>query len=258
LVEGAGTLIEFKDAAGKLLARLILGKKVLKKDPLNPLPSAKDGVPAGRYVRVEGAGDSVIVVSDPLERAVADPGRWLVKDFIKLDRIRTLAVGPAGGASNWKIARSEEWGQWRFAAGGGELHPSAAVMAVNKLGQLSFNDVAVDSKAEGAGKPIVAVAETFDNLVYTLKLAKRTKGDDYLVTFTLTGEPSKTRVPEKGEKPQDKERNDKAFSESLKRLEGRIAVEKALSQWAYIVAQGELEPLLRGRNEMILRREARP
>jgi hypothetical protein len=257
-VEGAGTLIEFKDAAGKLLARLILGKKVLKKDPLNPLPSAKDGVPAGRYVRVDGAGDSVIVVSDPLERAVADPGRWLVKDFIKLDRIRTLAVGPAGGASNWKIARSEEWGQWRFAAGGGELHPSAAVMAVNKLGQLSFNDVAVDSKAEGAGKPIVAVAETFDNLVYTLKLAKRTKGDDYLVTFTLTGEPSKTRVPEKGEKPQDKERNDKAFSESLKRLEGRIAVEKALSQWAYIVAQGELEPLLRGRNEMILRREARP
>ncbi|HET9404403.1 MAG TPA: DUF4340 domain-containing protein [Burkholderiales bacterium] len=256
--EGAGTLIEFKDAAGKPLARLTLGKKVLKKDPLNPLPSAKDGVPAGRYVRVDGAGDTVIVVSDPLEKAVAEPGRWLTKDFIKLDRIRTLAVGPQGGALRWKIARSEEWGQWKFATGGGELHPSAAVMAVNKLGQLSFNDVSVDPAAEATGKPLVAVAETFDNLVYTLKLAKRTKGDDYLVTFTLTGEPPRTRVPEKGEKPQDKERNDKAFAESLKRLEGRIAIEKALSQWAYVVAGSELEPLLRGRNEMIARREPRP
>src|SRR5688572_24504475 len=62
--EGTGTLIEFKDSAGKPLTRLVLGKKVLKKDPLNPLPAAKDGVPAGRYDRVAGGKDTVIVVSD--------------------------------------------------------------------------------------------------------------------------------------------------------------------------------------------------
>lgn len=248
--EGAGTLIEFKDAAGKSLARLVLGKKVLKKDPMNPLPAAKDGVPAGRYVRVDGAGDTVIVVSDPLEKAVADPGRWLTKEFIKLDRVKTLAVGPEGGAPNWKIARDEEWGQWKFAAGGGRLHPTAAVMAVNKLGQIGFSDVSVDPRAEAIDKPLVAVAETFDNLVYTLKLAKRTKSDDYVVTFTLTGEPPKVRVPEKGEKPQDKERNDKSFAENLQRLQARIALEKTLSQWAYVVSKSELEPLLRSRAEM--------
>ena len=96
-----------------------------------------------------------------------------------MDRIRTLAVGPEGGAPNWKITRNEEWGQWKFAAGGERLHPSAAVMAVNKLGQLSFNDVAADPEAEAADKPVVVVAETFDNLVYTLKLTKTAKGDDY-------------------------------------------------------------------------------
>lgn len=256
--EGTGTLVEFKDAAGKPLARLVLGRKVLKKDPMNPLPAAKDGVPAGRYVRVDGAGDTVIVVSDPLEKAVASPGRWLTKEFIKLDRIRTLAVGPEGGAPRWKIARNEEWGQWRFAAGGGELHPSAAVTAVNKLGQLSFRDVVIDPKSVATDKPLVAVAETFDNLVYTLKLAKQAKGDDFLVTFTLTGEPPKTRVPEKGEKPQDKERNDKAFAESLMRLEGRVAVEKVLSQWAYAVDQAELEPLLRARSDMVIQRQEGP
>ena len=251
-MEGAGTLIEFKDVAGKPLARLVLGKKVLKKDPMNPLPAAKDGVPAGRYVRVDGAGDTVIVVSDPLEKAVADPGRWLNKDFFKADRIKTLAVGPDGGAARWKIARNEEWGQWKFAAGGADLHPSAAVMAVNKLGTLTFSDVAPDPKAEAVDKPLVTVMETFDKLVYTVKLAKKTKGDDYLVSFTVTGEPPKSRVPEKGEKPQDKERRDKEFAESLKRLEQRIAAEKALGKWTYVVPKGELEPLLRSREDMTI------
>ncbi len=251
-VEGAGTAIEFKDAAGKPLARLVLGKKVLKKDPMNPLPSAKDGVPAGRYVRVDGAKDAVVVVSDPLEKAAADPGRWLTKDFIKVDRIKTLAVGPEGGAPNWKIARDEEWGQWKFATGGERLHPSAAVMAVNKLGQLSFNDVAADPGAEAADKPVVMVAETFDNLVYTLRFKKTAKGDDYFLTFKVTGEPPATRAVEKGEKPQDKERRDKEFAEARKRLENRIAFENVLGKWTYVIAKGELEPLLRSRSDMTI------
>ena len=248
--EGAGTAIEFRDAAGKPLARLVLGKKVLKKDPMNPLPAAKDGMPAGRYVRVDGAKDTIVVVSDPLNSAEAGPGRWLNKDFFKADRIKTLAVGPEGGAPRWKIARNEEWGQWKFAGGGGDLHPSAAVMAVNKLGSLAFNDVAADPKSEAADKPLVAVMETFDNLVYTVKLAKRSKSDDTLVSFTLAGEPPKTRVPEKGEKGEQKERRDKEFAESLKRLQDRVAAEKALSKWTYVIARGELEPLLRSRSDM--------
>jgi len=256
--EGAGTSVEFRDAAGKPLARLVLGKTVLKKDAMNPLPSAKDGVPAGRYVRVAGAKDTVVVVSDPLGKAEANPGRWLNKDFFKADRIKTLAVGPEGGAPRWKIARNEEWGQWKFAAGGGDLHPSAAVTAVNKLGTLTFSDVAPDPKAEAVDKPLVAVMETFDNLVYTVKLAKKAKDDDFLVSFTVTGEPPKTRVPEKGEKPQDKERRDKEFAESLKRLQERIAAEKALGRWTFVVPKGELEPLLRSRDDMIIKRQEGP
>lgn len=249
--KGAGTLIEFRDAAGKPLTRLVLGKKVLKKDPLNPLPAAKDGVPAGRYARVADAKDTVVVVSDPLNSAEASPGRWLNKDFFKVDRIRTLAVGPEGGAPSWKIARSEEWGQWKFAAGGGNLNPSAAVVAVNKLGSLSFNDVAVDAKAEAAEKPVVAVAETFDNLVYTVKMAKKKDADDYLVNFTVAGEAPSQRAPEKGEKPEEAARRDKDFAESRKRLVERIAAERALGKWTYVIAKRELDPLLVSRSDML-------
>jgi hypothetical protein len=207
---------------------------------------------------VDGSGDAVVVVSDPLEKAVAGPGRWLARDFIKVDRIKTLAVGSDGGAAGWKIVRDEEWGQWKFAAGGGDLNPSAAVMAVNKLGQLSFKDVAVNSRAVGTDKPVAVTAETFDRLVYTLKLAKRASSDDYLATFSLAGDPPKARVPEQGEKPQDKERRDKEFAESLKRLQDRIAAEKALGKWTYVIAGDEIEPLLRSRGDMLAgKREGR-
>ena len=253
-VEGAGTLVEFKDGAGKLLARLTLGKKVLKKDPLNPLPGAKDGVPAGRYVRIADARDTVVVVSDPLNNAEANPGRWLDKLFFKAERIKTLAVGPEGAAPHWKIARAEEWGQWKFAAGGGDLNPSAAVAAVNKLGGLAFDDVVADPKPEDAGRPLVAVAETFDNLIYTVKLARSKTGEDYHLTFSVAGAPPRSRPPEKGEKGEQKERRDKEFAESQQRLEARVALEKVLSQWTYVVSAREAEPLLRGRGDMIARR----
>ena len=255
--EGGGTLVEFRDGAGKVLAGLILGKKVLKKDPLNPLPAAKDGVPAGRYVRVVGGKETVVVVSDPLGKAEADPGKWLNRDFFKADRIRTLAAGPEGGAPHWKITRAEEWGQWKFAAGGGDLNPGAAVAAANKLGSLSFDDVALDSGKEAAGKPLVITAETFDDLVYTVRLAGKPKGDAYFVSFTLKGESPKSRAPEKGEKEQDKERRDKEFAESRKRLEERIAAEQALAKWTYVIARRELEPLLRARDEMVAPRRDR-
>jgi len=251
--EGAGTVVEFKNGSGKPLARLILGKTVLKKDPLNPLPGAKDGVPAGRYVLPMSPKDTVVVVSDPLAGAEARPGKWLNKDFFKAERVRTLAVGPESGAPRWKITRAEEWGQWKF-ADGGELDASAAVAAVNKLGGMSFVDVAADPKPDDAEKPLVAVAETFDNLAYTVRIAKRKVGDDYQVSFTVAGSPPRERVPEKGEKAQDKERRDKDFAANLKRLEERIAAEKALAKWTYIVAKSEVEPLVKERSAMLAKR----
>jgi len=249
--DGVGTAIEFKDAAGKPLARLVLGKKVLKKDPMNPLPAAKDGVPAGRYVRVDGAGDIIVVVSDPLEKAVAEPGRWLNREFFKAERIRTLAVGQGGGAPRWMIARAEEWGQWKFASGGGDLNPSAAVSATNKLSALTFKDVAVDPKALAAGKPVFVVATTFDGLSYAIRLASVAKGDDYLLGFTVTGVLPKQRAVEKGEKPEEKERRDKEFAEARKRMAERIAAEKALAKWTYVIAGSEVEPLLKSRDDML-------
>lgn len=251
--EGSGTLVELKDAAGKSLASVVLGKTVLKKDPGNPLPAAQDGVPAGRYVRVLGAKDQVVVVSDPLAAAEARPGRWLDKQFFKADRIKTLTV--AGEGAPWKITRELEWGQWKFATGDGNLDASAAVGAVNGLGQLTFSDIEIAAKPEGEGKPIVVTAETFDNLTYTLKLTRRKAGEGFLLNMSLAGEPPQARPAEKGEKAEEKERRDKDFADSRKRLEGRMALEKALSAWTYVVDAKDVAPLLKTREQMLAQRK---
>ena len=245
--EGTGTLMELSDASGKVLVSLVLGKVSLKKDPMNPLPNAKDGVPAGRHVLVAGRGDSVAVVSDPLEKAVTAPGAWVAKDFFKADRIRTLQLA-GEGASSWKIARDEEWGQWKFAAGGGQLHPSAAVTATNALGSLAFSDVVIDDKA-GTGKAAVLTAETFDNLTYTVRLAPLAIGD-FVLRYTVAGTPPKTRKPEAKEKPEDVAKLDKDFADNLQRLEARVMLEQARSQWAYVVPGKMAAPLLMKREQM--------
>ena len=246
--EGAGTQVEFKDASGKPLARLVLGKKILKKDPGNPLPNAQDGVPAGRYVRVLDGKDRVVVVNDPLASVEADSGRWLDKTFFKAERIRTLAVEGEGA---WKITRDVEWGQWKFASGSGELDASAAVGAVNALANLGFTDIAVDAKLEDEGKPIVITAETFDNIVYKITLAKRKSGDDYLARVGITGEPPRERPAEKGEKAEETERRNKDFAEARKRLEARVAREKALAAWTYVVEGKQVAPLLKTREQLV-------
>ncbi len=248
--EGTGTLLELKDKSGKLIAHLIFGKVSLKKDPGNPLPNAVDGVPAGRYMLVPGGKtQNVVVVSDPFANVEARAGRWLAKNFFKADRIRTLTVGE--GAAQWKITRELEYSQWKFAAGAGQLDPSAAVGAVNALGQLAFSDVSTDAKVEGE-KITTIVAETFDNLTYTIKVAKQKTGDDYLFNFVLTGEPPKTRAPEKDEKPDEIERRAKEYVDTLKRLEARAQFEKILGQWVYVMPGKSLEPLLKDRAQMVV------
>ena len=253
--EGTGTLLELSDASGKLLASMVLGKVSLKKDAMNPLPNAKDGVPAGRHVLVTGKGDLVFVVSDPLEKAVAQPGAWVARDFFKVERIKTLQRSDAtSGSASWKIARDEEWGQWKFVTGGGRLDPSAAVTVTNALANLAFSDVITDDKT-GTDKAVTLLAETFDNLNYTVKLAPHASGD-FVLRFKVTGTPPKTRKPEPKEKPEDVAKRNQEFEQNRQRLEMRVLLEQARSQWAYVVPGKTAAPLLLQRDRLVV--PARP
>jgi len=64
------------------------------------------------------------------------PRSGLPRIFSKAERIKSLTT--SGEGAQWKIERDEEYGQWKFAAGGGQLDASAAVAAVNALASLAF------------------------------------------------------------------------------------------------------------------------
>ena len=153
--------------------------------------------------------------------------------------------------AQWKIARKEEYDPWKFADGGGELDPGKAVAAANALAGLTFSDVAPDIKAESFDQPRTLVAETYDNLVYTVRIARKPGGDDYYLSVAVSGEPARVRTPEKGEKPADKERLDKQFDETLKKLDARLKLEKSLAAWTFVVAAKTLEPLIKPRSELV-------
>ncbi len=244
--DAIGTRLELFDATGKSAASILLGKKVIKIED-SPLP-IKPQTPVGRYVLMPGSA-TVLVVSDALVVAEANAGRWVAKSFFKAERIRSLTA--SGDGAQWKIARPEEYGQWKFADGAGELDASAAVGAVNSLANLAFSDIAAGVKPDELVKPRSFVAETYDNLVYTVKIAKQPEGDDYYLSVAITGEPPRTRTPEKGEKPEDKERLDKQFADALVKLDERLKAEKELGAWTFVVAGKTLEPLLKDRAALI-------
>jgi hypothetical protein len=244
--EGAGTQLELSDKSGKVIGGLLLGKKVIKIED-SPLP-IKQETPVGRYVLSPG-NPTVLVLSDALKNADAKPEQWLAKDFFKADRIKSLSA--SGDGAQWKIARKEEYDPWKFAEGGGELDPGKAVAAVNALAALAFSDVAIGVKAEDFDKPRTLIADTYDNLVYTVRIAKKPGGDDYYLSVALSGEPPRARAPEKDEKPADKERLDKQFDETLKKLDERVKREKGLAAWTYVVAGKLLEPLSKTRADLV-------
>jgi hypothetical protein len=154
---------------------------------------------------------------------------------------------------SWKITRDEEWGQWKFATGGGQLDPSAAVTVNNAWSNLAFTDVILDDKT-GTDKAVTFTAQTFDDLTYMVKLAPYT-GGDFVLRFSVTGTPPKTRKPETdgktAEKPEDAAKRDKEFAENRQRLEARVMLEQARSQWAYVVPGKQVAPLLLKREQMV-------
>lgn len=243
--DNAGTLLELSDKTGKVIGSALLGRKVIKIEP-SPLP-IKQEIPVGRYVLTQGS-PTVLVLSDALKNADAKPAQWLARDFFKAERIKSLTA--SGEGAQWKIIRNEEYGQWKFADGAGQLDGSAATAAVNALSSLAFSDLALELKAENFDKPRTLVAETFDNLTYAIKLARKPDSADYYLSVMVSGEPPRERKPEAGEKAADKERLDKEFAESRKKLDERLKFERGLAAWTYVFAGKALEPLLKDRAQL--------
>jgi hypothetical protein len=244
--QGTGTLIELKDAKGGSLGRLLLGKKIVKSSALASL-SRSETEATGRYLTAGGEAGTMLAVGEPLTEVESKADQWLVKDLIRADGVKSVSSSK-DGEPRWSVARDTESADWKFAGSKERPDLQKATDLASSLGWVNLVDVVADPAKVDAGldHAIVIKADTFDGLSYTLRVGNQV-GDNYYVKIAVAGEPRKTRTPAKGEKAEDKAKNDKEFEERRKKLIEKVEREKGLERWTYLVAKNGLAPLLRDR-----------
>jgi hypothetical protein len=251
----AGTLVEFKGKDGKVLQSLLLGKKHMRESPSNS-QFGGGGWPDGRYVMVGNDLQSVALVSESFNNVEIKPESWLNKDFIKVEKIKSVSVVSTNATNAWHVLRETDSGEWKLAdAKEGEKLDSGKVSSLSyALSSATFVDVvSPTNKPEDLGmdKPLVATIDTFDNLTYTVKMGKKTNDDNYYFTVALNGEPPKERTPGKDEKPEDKARLDKEFKEKVDKLAEKIKQERGYQKYTYLVSKWTIDPFLKERKDLL-------
>jgi hypothetical protein len=253
------TAVEFKNAEGKPIRELWLGKKHLRKsNQPSPYGGMNDeGWPDGRYVKVAAAG-TVLLISEPFANIEPKPEQWISKDFFKVEKPRLVQVDFPAETNSWTLSRETETGEWKLADAkpGEQLDSSKASSLNSALSSPTINDVVAEPNLEtlGLGKPVLVKLETFDNFQYTLKVGTKTN-DTYPVMVSVSASLPKERAPGKDEKPEDKAKLDKEFQDRQKVLTDKLAQEKSLENWVYLVSSWSLDSVLKNRSQLMVEKK---
>jgi hypothetical protein len=253
-------LVELRDQSGKPIRTLLLGKTHMRKGQNRGAQMSEfgdsEGWPDGRYVMVGSGAKTVAVISDPLSNLEAKPDAWLNKDFIKVEKIRSIAATYPVASNSWAVTRDTESAtDWKLAdAKPDEKLDSSKTSGFSyALSSPTFNDVlSADAKPDQVGldKPTSLKIDTFDNFTYDLKLGQKTN-DNFPLTITVTAQIPKERVAGKDEKPEDKTKLDKEFKDKQTKFEEKLAQEKAYENHTYLVTSWTVDSLLKERAQLM-------
>jgi hypothetical protein len=257
--DGAGTLVELKDKDGKNLAKIVAGKKGVRKT--EGLPGGMAGVPAGRYILPVSSG-KVSLVSESLDELNPNPESWLKRDFIKIDDPESITLAGQTTPRHWTITHTKGNTNWRFADAkpNEQIDPGKVSSLISVLSSLSFTDVLPsDAKPQETGldKPDLLTIQTFDRFTYTIKIGKLS-GQNYPVAVSVNVNLVKERTPAPDEKPEDKAKLDQEFQIHLKGLEEKAAAEKEYGKRIYLIANSSLDALLTDRTALVAAKTPTP
>jgi hypothetical protein len=232
----AATQVEFGAADGKPLAKLLVGKKYFKQEPENAQKAPGDG----RFVMLPADPATVLLVSDPLTQASARSADWIDRTSFQVEKAKMVELRAPDG-SGWRIERAADNADWKLAGAkpGEKLEVTKANAASYSLSLLELADVAPkEAKDTGLDNPTLVNASTLDGLDYAIKIGKL-EGQNYYVTFQLSGEPEKDAGA------------DKDRAERIKKLEARLPREKRLSAYVLLVPKSKLDDTLKKRADLL-------
>jgi hypothetical protein len=257
--DSAGTLVELKDKDAKNLAKIIVGKRNMRKS--DDFPGGRfGGFPVGAYVMAPKSG-RVGLVSQNMQTE-ANPTLWLKHDFIKIDKPSSITLSGQNGPRHWTLMRPDEKADWKLADAkpNEEINRETISTLTSVLASPSFTDVLPgDAKPQehGLDKPEVVTIETFDRFTYTLNVGKLS-GENYPVTVSVAADPAKERTPPPDEKAEDKPKRDEEFKTQLKKLEDKAAAEKEYGKRIYLLAKFSIDPILKDRADLLAKKTPPP
>jgi len=253
------TLFEFKDEHGSVLASFLAGKKHDKvQNPNEPL--GMHGFFDGRYILLPSDRHNVLLVSDELVAAAADPQAWLAHDFFKISDIKFISVASLNPADSWEMSRDNNTSPWVLAnaARGETLNTKVCNDPCEILAFPNFVDVLPKTSenlvTEGLNKPTVVTVMT-DNLSYVLKIGNRHPDGTYPMTVSVAGNIPPARAASAGESPQEKTRLDEEFETHSKEMKQQIAKVQPLTQWIY-AADHWVELVIQKRSNLVSKSNA--
>jgi hypothetical protein len=265
-----GLTATFKDASGKELAKVSLGKNIESGADAGPMGGANA---VGRYVRNHADESGFYGVSEMFPSVSAEVPRWLADDFISPEKIKSISLSQKGkDEPAWKVTRDTEEAEFKLdgAAATEVLDTTVASAFKSLFSYARFDDVVpadkVADQADATGKR-TAVIETFEGFTYTLAITpskaaaapapadpenpQPPSADNQLLTVTVAAELPKERKKEEGEKPEDAKTKDSAFTERLKTLTEKLAKEKAFAGRTFQVSKTTVDNLLKERDQLI-------
>lgn len=237
---GGGTLVEFQNAQGKVIASLLVGKKQMRAHDDSARGPFLGETAAGCYVRLPEDQKDVLVISDPLNALQPEPSAWLSRDFFKVEKPKSIALASTNSADSWKLERASETAPWTLADArpGEALDTNKLYSIVNAASYPRFVDILMsNSPAEtGLERPNIVTFQTFDGFTYTLKIGKKSpEGNDYVSVAVTASLPA---------------------GDEAKKLRDKLKQEQSLAPWVYEVGSWILDPLTRERARLLQGSEA--
>lgn len=268
--EERGLAATFKDASGKELAKVSLGKNIESKPDAGPMEAGT----VGRYIRNHADTSAFYGSTEMFPSLGTEPSRWLDETFISPEKIKSITVTQPDKADvAWKVVRDAEEAEFKLenTAADEVLDANAAAPLKSLFSYARFDDVVPAAKlaerAETSGKRTVTL-ETFEGFTYTISLTpakpptktpvadsanpqEAAVTDKTLLTVTVDAVLPKERKKEEGEKPEDAKSKDEAFSSRLRMLTEKLEKEKALAGRTYELPKSGVEALIKERAQLI-------
>ncbi|MGD9745285.1 MAG: DUF4340 domain-containing protein, partial [Verrucomicrobiales bacterium] len=251
------TVLSFLSKDGKEVGALWLGKTYDRKENQpSPFGGGMSTTPVGRYVKAPGSED-ICLVNETLSEVVTDPADWLNKDFVKVDKLKSISIKSGTASDDWKLTRDSAEGDLVLDApkAGEDVDNLKTSPMKTAFSSVSFEDIVKADEIKDKPFKTTFAIETFEGFNYQFVVTDKNDLNELFLKVDVTGKFEEKRKPGEEETDEEKKKKDEEFAAELKRKQDKLAAENALEGRIFKVRSWNVENLIKKRSELMKSKE---